>query len=235
MPAVQTPSMTPDINGEGGHPIQLSMRALAMLSDNGQTGAWQTLTSVAAQYNNWIERRLEEVANLPSHLRPVANRHLNAAASCLDRINRGIEILRSDERARKAFRLANLAMLLQQIATKQLTRRPLHWDQASGIVPEGDHNSPWRIFIQNAERTDLGYWRAFQIAFLLMSIDGVSNDNSEDREIVDLIWFPTGGGKTEAYLGVMAFYMFYQRLLMELGIAGPTRDGTNVLDRKSVV
>ena len=54
-----------------------------------------------------------------------------------------------------------------------------------------------------------------------MSLDGVSNDVSADREIVDLIWFPTGGGKTEAYLGVMAFYMFYQRLLMERRTAAP--------------
>jgi hypothetical protein len=90
-------------------------------------------------------------------------------------------------------------MLLQQIATKQLTKRALQWDQAAAVVtPTGNHESPWNIFARQAELADLGFWRAFQIAFLLMLIDGVINEQSTDREIVDLIWFPTGGGKTEA-------------------------------------
>ncbi len=232
MPAVQTPSMTPEINSADGNPIRLSMRALAALPDDGQTAAWQTLTDVVEEYKKWIERRREEVEDLPATLRPVANRHLSAATSCLDRINRGIEILRNNEQARKAFRLANLSMLLQQIATKQLTKRPLRWDQVAGvIIPDGEHDSPWRVFVRGAEQSDLGYWRAFQIAFLLMSIEGVSNDDSADRQIVDLIWFPTGGGKTEAYLAVMAFYMFHQRLQKEHKTGTPARDGTNTLMR----
>lgn len=232
LPAVQTPSMTPDIRDAEGHPIQLSMRALAALPDDGETGAWQTLANLASQYSAWIQNRREEVEGLPTDYRSVADRHLNAATSCLNRINKGIEILRANDRARRAFRMANLAMLLQQIATKQLTKRPLNFNQAAGIIiPEADHQSPWTIFAQNLERNDLGSWRAFQIAFLLMSLDGVSSDESADREIVDLIWFPTGGGKTEAYLGVMAFYMFHQRMLMESGPEELARDGTNVLMR----
>jgi hypothetical protein len=232
MPAVQTPSMTPDITDGDGNQIQLSMRALAALSDDRNGAAWQTLTNVAAEYGSWIQRKRDDVAGLAGHLRPVAERHLNAATSCLTRINRGIELLRTDVRTRRAFRLANLAMLLQQIATKQLTRRALRWNQAAGLVnPEGAHASPWSIYSQNLERQDLGLWRAFQIAFLLMSLDGMSRDESADREIVDLIWFPTGGGKTEAYLAVMAFYMFHQRLLMEDAAQVPARDGTNVLMR----
>lgn len=232
MPAVQTPSMTPDIKDASGQPIQLSMRELAALPDDGQTGGWQTLVNVAAEYNSWIQAKRGELNGLPAHLRIVAERHLLAATACLDRINGGIQVLRTDDRARKAFRLANLAMLLQQIGTKQLVRRPLGWNQGTGIIaPQGNHESPWDIYSQNRERPDLGSWRAFQIAFLLMSLAGVSSDDSADREIVDLIWFPTGGGKTEAYLGVMAFYMFHQRLLMPGGGAEPGRDGTNVLMR----
>lgn len=232
MPAVQTPSMTPDIRNAEGEPIQLSMRALTALPEDGQTGAWQTLTNVAGEYSNWIQAKRTELNGLPIHLRAVADRHLLAATACLDRINGGIEILKTDGRARQAFCLANLAMLLQQIGTKQLARRPLHWNQTAGIIaPQREHESPWNVYSQNRERQDLGSWRAFQIAFLLMSLAGTSRNDSADREIVDLIWFPTGGGKTEAYLGVMAFYMFYQRLLMTGGGAEPARDGTNVLMR----
>ena len=56
-------------------------------------------------------------------------------------------------------------------------------------------------------------WRGFQIAFLLQSIESIINKKSDSREIVDLIWFPTGGGKTEAYLAVSSFSMMYRRMI----------------------
>jgi hypothetical protein len=231
MPAVETPSMTPDIKDADGNPLRLSMRALSGLSDDYQSQTWQTLTDVAAKYKEWIENKQAQIASLALSFRPVAEGHLKDAESCLRRINRGIEILKENREARVAFRLANLAMLLQQIATKQLPKRPLQWKEAVGIAPAGEHDSPWRIFVTQREREELGYWRAFQIAFLLMSIDGMANQESADRETVDLIWFPTGGGKTEAYLAVMAFYMFHQRLLIADDDDSVARDGTNVLMR----
>ena len=232
MPAAEMQSMTPDIKNAAGDPIRLSMRELAALPNTGETGAWQILANVVAEYGIWIEQRRQDIESLPNHLRAVADRHLVAAEGCLNRINRGIEILREDQQAREAFRLANLAMLLQQIATKQLTRRPLSWDDTKKVIaPTGIPDSPWQVFAGGREEPTLGFWRAFQIAFLLMSIDGVSKEGSTDRQIVDLIWFPTGGGKTEAYLAVMAFYMFHQRLLMKQGPQATSRDGTNVLMR----
>lgn len=233
MPAVQLPSMTPDIEDANGNRIQLSMRALAALPDDGTGAAWESLDNVVAEYAAWIQRGREEAATLDARFAPVANRHLDTCGACLNRINMGIALLRSEPRVRRAFRLANLAMLLQQIATKQLVRRPLHWNAALRRVgPEGAHCSPWSVYQYNQEESNrLGSWRAFQIAFLLMSLGGVSDGRSPAREVVDLIWFPTGGGKTEAYLAVMAFYMFHERLLMEGGGAAPRRDGTNVLMR----
>lgn len=232
MPAVQLPSMTPDIE-IGGDPIRLSMRLLAELPAEGAGGGWQSLDSLATGYAEWVQLRREEAQGLPRHLAAVASRHLDACSECLSRIRGGIELLRNDEGVRRAFCLANLSMLLQQVSTKQLVRRPLGWDAGRRFVaPQGDHRSPWSIYQDGSENSErLGSWRAFQVAFLLMSLHGVSNGLSADRKIVDLIWFPTGGGKTEAYLAVMAFYMFHERILMEGGGGGPKCDGTNVLMR----
>lgn len=232
MPAVQTPSMTPDIKDGQGNPIQLSMRLLATLPDTQQGEAWESITKIYVEYSDWIRRKRNELDTLSADLQSVASRHLDGCDVCLKRINAGITALRNDQQARTAFRLANLSMLLQQITTKQLTRRPLRWDQNSKmVIPDGDYHAPWVIYQQRSESSDIGRWRAFQIAFLLMSIDGVRDGCAPDREIVDLIWFPTGGGKTEAYLAVMAFYMFHQRLLIQDNSMVPQRDGTNVLMR----
>src|SRR5690606_10600138 len=55
-------------------------------------------------------------------------------------------------------------------------------------------------------------WRLFQLAFVLLNLRGIADDGHDDRRIVELIFFPTGGGKTEAYLGVIAFALVLRRL-----------------------
>ena len=232
MPAVQLPSMTPDIE-ENGERVRLSMRELAELRSEASEATWQSLQQLDSGYENWIKGQQEKANKLPPHLAAVAKRHLDACAACHRRIRSGLDLLRSDSRVLEAFRLANLAMMLQQIATKQLKHRSFAWNAARRqVAPVGDHQSPWEIYRQQTEDTSaVGFWRAFQIAFFLMSLSGTSDEESVEREIVDLIWFPTGGGKTEAYLAVAAFYMFHQRLCIEVETQTPYRDGTNVLMR----
>lgn len=65
-------------------------------------------------------------------------------------------------------------------------------------------------------------WRPFQVGFLLLALASVSDRSHKDRAVMDLLWFPTGGGKTEAYLALTAYVLFYRRLK-----DGPT-DGAGV-------
>ncbi|MHA1409535.1 MAG: DISARM system helicase DrmA [Candidatus Odinarchaeia archaeon] len=68
------------------------------------------------------------------------------------------------------------------------------------------------IFLQNKWKGDNYPWRAFQLAFILYSLESIANDASEERDVCDLLIVPTGAGKTEAYLGLAAFSMAYRRI-----------------------
>lgn len=76
-------------------------------------------------------------------------------------------------------------------------------------------------------------WHTFQLAFLLLNVVGVSRPSSPDRDICDLLWFPTGGGKTEAYLGLAAFCLAYRRRMITPGAtaSSPYRGGVAVISR----
>jgi hypothetical protein len=73
-------------------------------------------------------------------------------------------------------------------------------------------NKAMAMQARKARPADEPRWRLFQLAFVLQSIEGVVDDQHLDRDTVDLIFFPTGGGKTEAYLGVIAFTLLLRRL-----------------------
>ncbi|GAB1452737.1 hypothetical protein MASR2M47_27930 [Draconibacterium sp.] len=70
-------------------------------------------------------------------------------------------------------------------------------------------------------------YRPFQLAFFLLNIESIINEKSDDRtNIVDLLWFPTGGGKTEAYLALTAFTIISRRILHK-----ENADGVSVIMR----
>lgn len=231
MPAVELPSMTPDIEIDGVS-VKFSMDALSCLSDDPTGDGWHSLHQLAGGYSSWIDLRRTEIPSRGPNLASVAKRHLDECGETLSRIEAGLELLRTDLLIRESFRLANRAMLLQQAATKRLSRREARYNKSTKRVEMSrPHVSPLSVLESGlGDDATIGNWRAFQLAFILMSLPGVSGYSSADREKVDLIWFPTGGGKTEAYLGVAAFYMFLQRLRGP-GANGRRRDGTNVLMR----
>jgi hypothetical protein len=95
--------------------------------------------------------------------------------------------------------------------------------EISDILENIDYNNRKTFGLKDSKENFS--WRPFQLAFLLMSVISITEPESEDRELVDLIWFPTGGGKTEAYLGLTAFTIFHRRLV------DPTNGGTTVMMR----
>ncbi|MDR4998967.1 DISARM system helicase DrmA [Brevibacillus parabrevis] len=75
-------------------------------------------------------------------------------------------------------------------------------------------------------------WRPFQLAFILLNVSAVADDNDPDRGVADLLWFATGGGKTESYLGLAAFTIALQRRRARIDRQGHKKGaGVNVLSR----
>lgn len=218
LPTYETKSITPDILRPKGGALQVPMAPLAGLTSPGD-GGFAALEEVVQLYAAWIQDRRAEIARLPGELQEVARRHMDECQRALERMRGGLDLIRQDEQALQAFRLANHAILLQQIRGDIPTRAIRH--EATGWTFAESYRDPDPL---NPPRFK-GTWRAFQIAFLLMALRSVADGEIPERETVELIWFPTGGGKTEAYLGLAAFAMFLRRL------RDPSDDGVHVLMR----
>ena len=137
-------------------------------------------------YADWIAEQERIAAELRSRdERAAADSIGERMRIALDRMRACVEMLRTDRLAAESFRLANRAMLDQM-------RRA---DHIAGKDTEPD-----------AYR-----WRPFQLAFLLTVMLSAIREDDEFRDVLDLIWFPTGGGKTEAYLGLIAFLIAWRR------------------------
>jgi Helicase conserved C-terminal domain len=199
-----------------GNEAWLSMEVLSREADEGAAPEIpRLLRNLTAGYAHWIDRRLAELARVDNHFRGTARRHLDLCRKALDRMEHGIEVLERHGLARQAFMLANRAMLMQQYHYRR-SRRTLGelWEP----LPE--------VYRSHHDEDVTGYWRSFQLAFILMNLAAfVEEEGEQTREIVDLIWFPTGGGKTEAYLGLAAYVIFLRRLRR------PSNAGCTVLMR----
>lgn len=170
--------------------VELGMEALAAMPVGAEARA--SLATLTSDYRQWIGRQAES-APATGPQGEVAAGLLQRARLAAERIDAGLALL-DDATVFEAFRLANRAMAM---AARQ--RRA----QERGVAP-GAVEPP--------------AWRPFQLAFILMNLRGFALASHPDREIVDLLFFPTGGGKTEAYLGLAAFAILLRRL-REPGLA----------------
>ena len=158
--------------------------AMAALGDlSDGDAAERALTPLVTGYRAWIDQQDAALTDLTGERRETAEELVFHARSAANRMERGIRVLSQDPDALDAFRVANRAV------AAALSRR---------LAREGVTEPP--------------RWRAFQLAFLLLNLSGLAAPANPEREFVDLLFFPTGGGKTEAYLGLAAFAMVLRRL-----------------------
>ena len=150
---------------------------------SGGAAVGEALMPLVGHYRSWIAAQRAGLETLSGEHEDTAEELLRRAGIAADRIERGVGMLAEDADALDAFRIANRAVACA------LRQRPevVLSDEGPG-------------------------WRAFQLAFILLNIAGLAEPEDTDREIVDLLFFPTGGGKTEAYLGLAAFVIVLRRL-----------------------
>ncbi|MGX5852440.1 hypothetical protein ACWKW6_02300 [Dyadobacter jiangsuensis] len=243
LPEQETPSVdyhpTKILDGKAVRLINedvLSMRELSTLSNKKDEDVLALLKSLVEAYGAWIENKREELERTPlsTHARPLLNKQLSACSADYKRLIRNIGLLEQDRAGMAAFRTMNTAMFMQ-----------LHHGR---LVKDSKQNGS--IFLPDANNAEYygrlkineDYrWRSFQLAFVLLNVDAfirpAPGDNTvldifgtgwpERNELADLVWFPTGGGKTEAYLGIIAFTIAYRRFTKQPAISG----GTTILMR----
>ncbi len=219
LPIFETPSTTPNIRSSNNQPLVASMRSLAGLDH--ESDGTSELEAIVGEYESWIAAQEKRIGGINSRLQDTARSHTRQCAESAKRMRDGISLLKSDPQVRHAFMLANRAMLIQQMRSRREAR-----------IASYDQQTRMLLFSETYEKHDLNsphakmcQWRAFQIAFILASLRSTADAADADRERVELIWFPTGGGKTEAYFGLAAFSIFLRRL------RDPTDTGVHALMR----
>ena len=219
--------MIPDTNTRSG----LDMKKLYEITEYKEYQ--KILFPIYQQYVEWINENLTKKINTVED-RETAERQMELCIDASKRILEGIKIISSDPIAGKAFNFMNRAMAIQRqcIYQSEENRKNETYN-----VPEPE----------NAK----GEWRIFQMGFILSNIKSLlhekqkaiggndspisEDDIRESRESADLLWFPTGGGKTEAYLGLIAFTIAIRRLSSEkfskINVPDPSAYGVSVIMR----
>jgi hypothetical protein len=163
---------------------ELRMAALAKLDGPALRNA---LMPIVDAYGGWIDGQ----RRIPLHdddFQRTRDGLISQARQTRDRIREGIALIATDEEAQRAFRLANQAMHVAALQTDS-TRADKRYKDGKQPV-----------------------WRPFQLAFVLLNLAAVADSAHRDRKLAELIYFPTGGGKTEAYLGLIAYTLILRRL-----------------------
>ena len=159
------------------------------------------LNDLVEDYNQWInDLKNKPIMSDPIFYQKTGKEIIEKCSDSLRRMREGVETLKNNDIAFDAFLFMNRVMRFQKNITDYSRKH------GSGI------ECSFQEFLDPNNDANNMNWYPFQIAFILMNINSIVYPDSDDRNIVDLLYFPTGGGKTEAYLGLIAFTIANRRL-----------------------
>lgn len=200
VPAYEVPKTTPPTAEEIPElkDLVLEMQVLAETAPQDLPAKLEALPAAYAQWIQAQQARIDDPTEDLNEHREAAHRAIENCDRALARIREGIETLRNNPQAAQAFQFMNRAMYLQRV--RSLYAAQVRQGEAADI-----------------EQIDSPTWFPFQLAFILLNLPSTTDlyhpDRShETKAIADLLWFPTGGGKTEAYLGLTAYTIGLRRL-----------------------
>jgi hypothetical protein len=201
VPVTETPGLDPDDRPAMKKMVEQGWLDMLSLASLDKAELEEALRTLVDDYAAWIGDQRARVGKEIKGYDAPANEALDRCKTTLERLRAGLKVLLSDPKALDAFRFANCAMASQRVRGIYALKRRRGEELTLDSVDVRKNRS----------------WRPFQLAFLLLSIPSLADPKHSDRTspaeaFADLLWFPTGGGKTEAYLGVAAFAMGIRRL-----------------------
>lgn len=209
LPQFNVKSQSTDI--EGFDKKQLEIKELSSFNSNKDTIV-SNLKKLVDAYLKWIENEEKETSKLSKDDKILALSNIEKCKIIHKRMQKGIELLESNDNAFRAFQLANTAIYLQMFQNQWHFNK-----QKDGFEAFERTDNPQYTYQEYATKdypdtSRVPSWRPFQLAFILQCLPSFVEESSADRDLVDLLYFPTGGGKTEAYLALSAFLIFWRRL-----------------------
>ena len=202
----QTPRSADDDENLAG--LTMDMKALTELP---KAGLIASLRHIETAYRVWIKVEEAKLQLPPERLEgheEAARRAVKSCRRALERIKAGVNLIETDPLAEEAFRFANHAMWQQRIHSifaRQVRKKAMTIEDGVTSLDVAKNRS----------------WRLFQMAFVLLNLPSLTDLHHPDRShetdaVADLLWFATGGGKTEAYLGLTAYTLALRRLQGEI-------------------
>lgn len=187
-------------------------RDMKVLADLDADAIVSKLSVLPDAYEEWIRNQEQRVSDgaIAGH-EAAAKIAIERCRRALERLREGLDVLTTDAAAADAFRFANRAMYLQRLHSEYALQRRRGKD----------------VKVEDLDRAEIRSWYPFQLAYILIALATITDPAHRARidptsALADLLWFPTGGGKTEAYLGLAAYAMGLRRLQGKVG----DHDGT---------